>query len=41
MLPVEPVSVGVLQATQADALSQIQNDALLSSSLWVNIALAG
>jgi len=30
-----------LQATQADALSQIQNDVLLSSSLWVNIALAG
>jgi halorhodopsin len=32
----------VLQSsTQADAFAQIQNDALLSSSLWVNIALAG
>ncbi|PSQ21885.1 capsular biosynthesis protein CpsH [Halobacteriales archaeon QS_9_67_17] len=31
----------LLQATQGDALSQIQNDVLLSSSLWVNIALAG
>lgn len=31
----------LLQATQSDALSQIQNDLLLSSSLWVNIALAG
>ena len=31
----------VLQATQSDAFTQIQNDALLSSSLWVNIALAG
>lgn len=31
----------LLQATQADAFSQIQNDVLLSSSLWVNIALAG
>jgi len=30
-----------LQATQGDALSRIQGDALLSSSLWVNIALAG
>ena len=31
----------VLQATQADAFSAIQDDVLLSSSLWVNIALAG
>ena len=31
----------VLQATQSDAFSQIQDDVLLSSSLWVNIALAG
>lgn len=31
----------LLQATQSDAFSQIQNDVLLSSSLWVNIALAG
>jgi halorhodopsin len=30
-----------LQATQSDAFSQIQDDVLLSSSLWVNIALAG
>nr|WP_276239420.1 bacteriorhodopsin [Halobaculum sp. DT55] len=27
--------------SQSDVFSQIQNDALLSSSLWVNIALAG
>jgi halorhodopsin len=31
----------LLQTTQSDVLSQIQNDVLLSSSLWVNIALAG
>jgi halorhodopsin len=39
----EPATVvGVLlQATQADALSQIQSDVLLSSSLWANVALAG
>jgi len=30
-----------LQATQSEAFEAIQNDALLSSSLWVNIALAG
>jgi len=30
-----------LQATQSDAFEAIQNDALLSSSLWANIALAG
>ena len=35
------VSSVLLQVTQGDALSQIQNDVLLSSSLWVNIALAG
>jgi len=31
----------LLQITQAEKLSQIQSDALLSSSLWANIALAG
>ncbi len=38
-----PIDVGavLLQATQADVLSEIRNDALLSSSLWVNVALAG
>ncbi|RNJ26442.1 bacteriorhodopsin [Halosegnis longus] len=38
-----PLEVGnaLLQTTQSDAFTQIQNDALLSSSLWVNIALAG
>jgi len=35
------VSTAVLQATQSDAFEQISNDLLLSSSLWVNIALAG
>jgi len=30
-----------LQATQADAVEAIQDSILLSSSLWVNIALAG
>jgi halorhodopsin len=30
-----------LQATQSDAFSAIQDDVLLSSSLWANIALAG
>jgi len=34
-------SLGVLLQTQGEAVSQIQNDVLLSSSLWVNIALAG
>jgi halorhodopsin len=39
----EPVDAGgiLLQTTQVDVFSQIQNDVLLSSSLWVNIALAG
>ncbi|MFC6872548.1 bacteriorhodopsin [Halobellus marinus] len=32
---------GVLLQTQSEALSQIQNNVLLNSSLWVNIALAG
>ncbi|MFC6976365.1 bacteriorhodopsin [Halomicroarcula sp. GCM10025709] len=43
MLPLTTIGVStiLLQATQTDAFSQIQNDALLSSSLWVNIALAG
>jgi len=31
----------LLQTTQGDALSQIQGDVLLNSSLWANIALAG
>jgi len=31
----------LLQATPGNAVSQIQGDTLLSSSLWVNIALAG
>jgi len=40
--PIHGAVVNVLlQATQSDALSQIQDDVLLSSSLWVNIALAG
>jgi len=38
--PVTPSTV-VLQTTQSDAFEQIQNDVLLSSSLWANIALAG
>ncbi|MFD1686411.1 bacteriorhodopsin [Halobellus litoreus] len=43
MLPQSTVDATavLLQATQSDAFSQIQGDALLSSSLWVNIALAG
>jgi len=43
MLPGEYTNVAevLLQATQTDAFSQIQTDVLLSSSLWVNIALAG
>ena len=38
-----PTTLGtaVLQATQSEVFEQIQNDALLSSSLWANIALAG
>jgi len=34
-------TAALLQATQAEAVNAIQNDVLLSSSLWVNIALAG
>jgi halorhodopsin len=43
MHPTESIDVSsvLLQATQTDAFSQIQDDVLLSSSLWVNIALAG
>lgn len=37
----EHINSAVLQLTQSDAFSQIQNDVLLNSSLWVNIALAG
>ncbi|MFB6252083.1 MAG: bacteriorhodopsin [Halobellus sp.] len=35
------LSTVLLQATQSDAFTQIQNDVLLNSSLWINIALAG
>jgi len=35
------VGVSPLQVTQSEVFSQIQNDVLLSSSLWANIALAG
>jgi halorhodopsin len=42
---VSPATVDVsrflLQTTQSDTFSEIQNDVLLSSSLWINIALAG
>lgn len=43
MHPTESIDASsvLLQATQGDAFSQIQNDVLLSSSLWANIALAG
>jgi halorhodopsin len=43
MTPISQVTAVdvLLQATQGDVFSQIQNDPLLSSSLWVNIALAG
>jgi len=34
-------SMVLLQATQGDVVSQVQQNALLSSSLWINIALAG
>ncbi|WP_436931005.1 bacteriorhodopsin [Halosimplex halobium] len=40
MPPVTPTAV-VLQATQSEVFEQINNDLLLSSSLWANIALAG
>jgi len=38
-----PATLGsvILQATQSEAFDQIENDTLLSSSLWANIALAG
>ncbi|WP_262175516.1 bacteriorhodopsin [Haloarcula laminariae] len=35
------LTAALLQATQAEAVDAIQSDVLLSSSLWVNIALAG
>ena len=41
MIGPEQLDSAVLQLTQSDVLSQVQNDVLLSSSLWVNIALAG
>ncbi|ERH00228.1 MAG: bacteriorhodopsin [Haloquadratum sp. J07HQX50] len=37
---IDPSTV-LLQATQGDVVSQVQQNALLSSSLWINIALAG
>ncbi|WP_459192815.1 bacteriorhodopsin [Halosimplex sp. J119] len=37
---VQPIWI-LQQATQGEVVEQIQNDALLASSLWVNIALAG
>jgi halorhodopsin len=39
-LPTRGVDV-LLQTSQADALSAVQSDPLLSSSLWINVALAG
>ncbi len=37
-----PRGIDILrQASQADALSAVQGDPLLSSSLWINVALAG
>jgi len=36
----DPIAV-LLQVSQADIYSQIQEDFLLSSSLWINVALAG
>lgn len=41
MIGPKQLDSAVLQLTQSDVLSQVQNDVLLSSSLWVNIALAG
>jgi len=41
MLASATATAALLQATQAEAVEAIQNDVLLSSSLWVNIALAG
>jgi halorhodopsin len=42
MLPtVGTNALTVLQTSQGDVFTQIQNDPLLASSLWVNIALAG
>ncbi|WP_049935143.1 bacteriorhodopsin [Haloplanus natans] len=43
-MPTPPLTRGLdvlLQATQADALSAVRSDPLLSSSLWINVALAG
>jgi len=41
MLAQDSVSVALLQASQSEALQEVQSDVLLNSSLWVNIALAG
>jgi halorhodopsin len=40
-IPNGGTSVGVPLQTQTDALSAIRTDLLLSSSLWLNVALAG
>ena len=36
-----PATTTLLQATQSEAVTAIENDVLLSSSLWANVALAG
>jgi halorhodopsin len=41
MSPSATVTAPLLQTTQSGVLQEIRGDALLSSSLWVNIALAG
>ena len=41
MSPSATVAAPLLQTTQSGVLQEIRGDALLSSSLWVNIALAG
>ncbi|WP_324663225.1 bacteriorhodopsin [Haloarcula sediminis] len=41
MLVPTAATAALLQATQAAAVDAIQSDVLLSSSLWINIALAG
>jgi len=39
--PVAVVEAGTVLQTQSDAFEAVQNDLLLSSSFWANIALAG
>jgi halorhodopsin len=42
MLPTAPTVLSmVLQAGQSEVVARIQNDVLLSASLWTNVALAG